>query len=54
MGAGSKPEIGAQAAKESIDSIIRCLEGVNMAFMTAGMGGGTGNYSINWLFNCTV
>ena len=42
LGAGSKPEIGRGAAEESIDEIIAELDGVNMAFIAAGMGGGTG------------
>jgi len=42
LGAGSKPEIGRAAAEESIDQIIAEMEGANMVFITAGMGGGTG------------
>jgi len=42
LGTGSNPEIGEQAALESTDTIIEMLEGANMAFITAGMGGGTG------------
>ena len=41
-GAGSKPEIGQQAAEESKSIIAQALEGANMVFVTAGMGGGTG------------
>ncbi|MDF1570782.1 MAG: cell division protein FtsZ [Bacteroidales bacterium] len=42
-GAGSKPDIGRQAALESLDLIKEVLEAnTNMAFITAGMGGGTG------------
>ena len=41
-GAGSKPEIGQKAVKESEDEIRKALEGANMVFITAGMGGGTG------------
>lgn len=41
-GAGSKPEIGEKAAKESEDEIRKLLQGANMVFITAGMGGGTG------------
>ncbi len=41
-GAGSKPEIGERAAKESEDEIRKLLQGANMVFITAGMGGGTG------------
>jgi len=42
LGAGSKPEIGKAAAEESMDELMRYLEGANMVFVTAGMGGGTG------------
>lgn len=42
LGAGSKPEIGKAAAEESLDDVLAYLEGANMAFVTAGMGGGTG------------
>ena len=42
LGAGSQPQIGAQAAEECIDEIRDHLSGAHMAFVTAGMGGGTG------------
>ncbi len=42
LGAGSKPEIGKAAAEESIEDVMKYLEGANMVFVTAGMGGGTG------------
>ena len=42
LGAGSKPEIGKVAAEESMDELMSYLEGANMVFVTAGMGGGTG------------
>ncbi|MDH3580592.1 MAG: cell division protein FtsZ [Hyphomicrobiales bacterium] len=42
LGAGSKPEIGAAAADETIDEIKSQLDGSHMVFITAGMGGGTG------------
>ena len=42
LGAGSRPEIGCAAAEESLDEIIENLSGSHMAFVTAGMGGGTG------------
>lgn len=42
LGAGSKPEVGKAAAEESLDDVLRYLEGSNMVFVTAGMGGGTG------------
>ncbi len=41
-GAGANPEIGARAAEESIEEIKKMLEGTQMVFVTAGMGGGTG------------
>ena len=42
MGAGSKPEIGKKSAEESKALISQVLEGTDMVFITAGMGGGTG------------
>lgn len=42
LGAGSDPEIGEKAAEESRDEIKALLEGADMVFITAGMGGGTG------------
>ena len=42
MGAGSKPEIGQKSAEESRAQIAKVLEGTDMVFITAGMGGGTG------------
>ncbi len=42
MGAGSKPEIGKKSAEESRAAISKILEGTDMVFITAGMGGGTG------------
>ncbi|MFM9906008.1 MAG: cell division protein FtsZ [Nitrospiraceae bacterium] len=42
LGAGAKPEVGKDAALESKDQIRECLEGADMVFVTAGMGGGTG------------
>lgn len=42
QGAGSNPEIGRKAAEESREQIAQTLEGTNMVFITAGMGGGTG------------
>ena len=42
LGAGSKPEVGRAAAEECIDEISDYLSGTHMAFVTAGMGGGTG------------
>ena len=42
LGAGSLPDIGRDAAEESIDEIMDHLAGTHMCFVTAGMGGGTG------------
>ena len=42
LGAGSRPQIGEAAAEESIDEVMNLIEGSNMLFITAGMGGGTG------------
>lgn len=43
LGAGARPEIGKMAAEEAKDKIADALDGVNMVFITAGMGGGTGS-----------
>ncbi|MBM3724701.1 MAG: cell division protein FtsZ [Acidobacteria bacterium] len=42
LGAGADPEVGRQAALEDTERIIELLEGADMVFVTAGMGGGTG------------
>ncbi len=42
LGAGSDPEVGRQAALEDTERIIELLEGSDMVFVTAGLGGGTG------------
>ncbi|MGE0116528.1 MAG: cell division protein FtsZ [Dongiaceae bacterium] len=42
LGAGSRPDIGRAAAEEVIDQMMAELDGSNMVFITAGMGGGTG------------
>jgi len=42
LGAGAKLDIGQAAADESLNEIINCLQGANMVFIAAGMGGGTG------------
>jgi cell division protein FtsZ len=42
LGAGARPQVGASAAEESIEEIVDHLAGAHMAFITAGMGGGTG------------
>ncbi len=43
LGAGANPEIGRQAALEDLDRIREVLQGADMVFITAGMGGGTGS-----------
>jgi len=43
LGAGGDPEIGRQAADESKEDLMEALEGADMVFVTAGMGGGTGS-----------
>ncbi len=42
LGAGANPDIGKKAAEESRDDISQVLQGADMVFITAGMGGGTG------------
>lgn len=42
LGAGANPEVGRQAALEDRDAIMSALQGADMVFITAGMGGGTG------------
>ncbi len=42
LGAGAKPEVGQQAAEESVDELKALIEGADMVFVTCGMGGGTG------------
>ena len=42
LGAGSNPDVGRRAAEESLPEIMEALAGSHMAFITAGMGGGTG------------
>jgi len=46
LGAGSNPEIGRQAALEDSDKIIEALQGSDMVFITAGLGGGTGTGAV--------
>src|SRR5277367_5240915 len=43
LGAGSDPALGKQAALEDTEKIIEVLEGADMVFITAGLGGGTGS-----------
>ena len=42
LGAGANPQVGEQAALESKEEIVKALQGADMVFVTAGMGGGTG------------
>ena len=42
LGAGAKPEVGQAAAEESVEEIRKAIDGADMVFVTAGMGGGTG------------
>lgn len=49
LGAGANPEIGLQAATESRDEILAVLDGSDMVFITAGMGGGTGTGATPYL-----
>src|SRR5436853_94375 len=42
LGAGARPDVGRAAAEEAIDDIVESIQGSNMVFITAGMGGGTG------------
>ncbi len=46
LGAGSNPEMGKRAAEESLEEIKAALEGTDMLFITAGLGGGTGTGGI--------
>ena len=46
LGAGANPEVGKRAAEESTEEIKAALEGADMLFLTAGLGGGTGSGSI--------
>ena len=42
LGAGARPEIGRQAIAESEEEVLRAIDGADLVFVTAGMGGGTG------------
>lgn len=42
LGAGSNPDVGKQAAEESIEELRQAIEGADMLFLTCGLGGGTG------------
>ncbi len=45
LGAGSNPDLGEQAAREDMEDIRKALEGADLVFITAGLGGGTGSGS---------
>jgi cell division protein FtsZ len=47
LGAGGNPQIGYDAARESVQNLADALEGADMVFLTAGMGGGTGTGAIS-------
>lgn len=51
LGAGSKPEIGERAAEENKQDIAELVEGADMVFITAGMGGGTGTGAAPFIAN---
>lgn len=42
LGAGSAPDVGRKAVEENADEVLKALDGADMVFITAGMGGGTG------------
>jgi cell division protein FtsZ len=46
LGAGADPEVGRKAALEDTDQILAALEGADMVFLTAGLGGGTGTGAV--------
>ena len=52
LGAGAHPEVGMNAAEESADEIATHLEGAQMVFITAGMGGGTGTGAAPVIAKC--
>jgi cell division protein FtsZ len=53
LGAGADPEIGKQAAEADIGVISEIMEGANMTFITAGMGGGTGTGAAPVIARCS-
>ncbi len=52
LGAGANPDIGREAAKEDRERIMEVLDGSDMVFLTAGMGGGTGTGGIPVVAEC--
>lgn len=53
-GAGANPEVGQKAAEETIDEIRSHLQGADMVFITAGMGGGTGTGAAPIIAKCAM
>jgi len=51
LGAGSDPAIGRQAALEDTERIVSILEGADLVFVTAGLGGGTERARCLWSFS---
>ena len=54
LGAGANPQIGEEAAQESREEITKALEGADMVFVTAGMGGGTGTGAAPIVAECAI
>lgn len=52
LGAGANPEIGRAAAQENLQDVVKALEGADMVFVTAGMGGGTGTGAAPVIARC--
>lgn len=52
LGAGANPNAGLSAAEESVEDIVRYLDGADMVFITAGMGGGTGTGAAPFIARC--
>ena len=52
LGAGANPNAGLSAAEESAEDIVRYLDGADMVFITAGMGGGTGTGAAPFVARC--
>lgn len=52
LGAGANPEVGKRAAEESLEEIKQVLEGTDMLFITAGLGGGTGSGGVVPIADC--
>lgn len=52
LGAGAKPEVGTDAAENSIDEIRKVLEGADICFIAAGLGGGTGSGAAHVIAKC--